>query len=67
MAIMRTVTRVGAAAAAVGAVLAFWRKRRSAGAGGRGRRDDGGLAGDREPRNPIPPTLVDSGARPLPD
>jgi hypothetical protein len=62
MAIIRTVTRVGAAVAAVGAFLAFWRKRRSAGPGGRGWRDGGGLAGDREPRNPVPPTLVDAGA-----
>jgi len=59
----RTVTRMLAAAAALGGLLLFWRKRRKpAGAGGRGRDDDGGLAGVREPRRPLPPTLVDAGA-----
>jgi hypothetical protein len=58
-----TMSRLVAAAAAVGGLLLFWRsRRRRASTGGRGRGDDGGLAGVREPRRPVPPTLVDAGA-----
>lgn len=46
-------------AATMGLAVLFWRRRttRRRGEGGGG----GDLAGDREPRNPVPPTLVDAG------
>ena len=45
----------------LGAIVTLGRRRRAAAAP---RRDDegGGTAGDREPRNPLPTTLVDVGA-----
>jgi len=62
MKITPAVTRSVALIVAVGGSLLFWRSRRSAGAAGRRRGDGGGLAGVREPRRPVPPTLVDAGA-----
>jgi hypothetical protein len=63
MTVKRTVPKVVAVVAAMGGLLLFFRSRRKpAGGGGRGRDDDGGLAGVREPRRPLPPTLVDTGA-----
>ena len=50
-----------AVVAAAGLVLVGLRWRKSA-LGRRGPDDDGGLAGVREPRRPLPPTLVDAGA-----
>ncbi len=49
-----------AGAALVG--LGIFARRRAAGPASRRPDDDGGLAGVREPRRPIPPTLVDAGA-----
>jgi len=45
----------------VGAIVTLGRRRRTT---ARPRRGDegGGTAGDREPRNPLPTTLVDAGA-----
>ena len=56
------VAKLVAAAAAVGGLLLFFMyHRKPAGSGGRGRDEGGGLAGVREPRRPLPPTLVDAG------
>jgi len=45
----------------IGAIVTLGRRRRTG--PGRGRGDTGGgTVGDREPRNPLPTTLVDSGA-----
>jgi hypothetical protein len=47
--------------ALLGALLTIRRRRLRAGGPRRGD-DSGGTAGDREPRNPLPSTLVDAGA-----
>ena len=58
--ITRALAKVAVAAGALGGLVLFWRRRRPAGSGS-GRRDGGGgLAGVREPRRPVPPTLVDA-------
>ncbi len=45
----------------IGAIVALGRRRRPAAGPGPGE-TGGGTAGDREPRNPLPTTLVDAGA-----
>lgn len=62
MSIKGVVTRSVALVAVIGGSLLFWRSRRPAGSGGRPGDDGGGLAGVREPRRPVPPTLVDAAA-----
>lgn len=55
---------VGIGAAAVGVLGALGLRRRRAAGSGPNRRGDGGggLAGDREPRRPLPPVLTSAGA-----
>jgi hypothetical protein len=62
MMLKRVLTGSAAVLAALGGLLLFNRSRRSAGSGGRGPDHGGGLAGVREPRRPVPPTLVDAAA-----
>ena len=56
------IRRAAAVAGAAAGFVLFRRWRRTAAAGRRGPEDSGGTAGVREPRNPVPPTLVDAGA-----
>jgi len=62
MAKATVIKRAAAGLAAVGAALAFWRWRRERAGAGRRPDDDGGLAGVREPRRPVPPVLSGAAA-----